>query len=320
MFLAKNIDTHVKTVVLGFNNKYSFKLLYLFFSFQKKYLMNYTNLLNKIFWDSKLHFFIPVANYLITLLKQGKKVKTSYDKKLNKWITRENNIVLSIDSRPMWNISYERLRRIVSEICCFNYFPKENDTVFDIGAGAGTESIVFAKELEYKGKVYAFEAHPVTFSSLSRLKEINDLDNLNILNCAIGNKSKRALISDLDNHEANKVNFDWNNFNDIDSKGFLVDVISLDEFIDNKGILQIDFMKINIEGGEIEALKGLVNQIHIVKNIAISCHDFLIGPHNSEIRNWVIRFLESQNFDIITRDTGHIARDSWIYGKNKLCN
>lgn len=71
----------------------------------------------------------------------------------------------------------------------------------------------------------------------------------------------------------------------------------------------------NIEGAELDAIQGMQESIKIIKNIAVSCHDFLESHKDKDIMNTYYDFLKQNNFEISTQHTGHIVKDSWIYGK-----
>ena len=58
----------------------------------------------------------------------------------------------------------------------------------------------------------------------------------------------------------------------------------------------------------------------MVKQIAISCHDFLYKrsrDKNFKTKETVIRFLENRNFAVVGNETGVDYVDDWIYGSNR---
>jgi hypothetical protein len=57
-----------------------------------------------------------------------------------------------------------------------------------------------------------------------------------------------------------------------------------------------------------------------VKQVAISCHDFLYnrsGDNNFQTKKSIIRFLKNRNFDITGNKPGVDYIDDWIYGSNR---
>jgi hypothetical protein len=48
-------------------------------------------------------------------------------------------------------------------IYCYEYTPRLNDVVLDVGAGVGNATLLFARLVGSNGRVIALEAHPTTF-------------------------------------------------------------------------------------------------------------------------------------------------------------
>ena len=69
----------------------------------------------------------------------------------------------------------------------------KKDTVIDIGANVGFFS-VYAANLAYQGKVYAFEPVKSSFEQLLYYKNRFKLDNLIVQNNAVSNERKEAKI------------------------------------------------------------------------------------------------------------------------------
>lgn len=275
-------------------------------------MKNPSDYLNIIFYNKYLSFFIPLVNFIITFIKQKKFITTTYDKKNKEWVIKEKNTFLIFDNKPCWNLSYNKLLKSLKDVPCKFYIPRLGDIVIDLGAGIGTETLIFSKLVGDLGKVFAIEAHPKTFHYLQKLKYFNSLNNVFIFNIAIGSSKDKVIITNYENHQANKIVNKKNIKN-----GFEIDQITMDEFVIKNKIDKIDFLKINIEGSEKFIIDGLINSISIIRNIAVSCHDFLNDNKDQIIKKSFIKFLDENDFDIYTVKTGHVVKDSWIYGKNK---
>ena len=120
-----------------------------------------------------------------------------------------------------------------------------NKSALDIGAHIGTHTINMSK---YFKNVYSFEPNIDVFYNLKL--NTNNLNNVNIYNKAVGNENKNVnlVIKDINTHSFIE------NFNNIK----IVKQIKIDDFnIKDK----IGFVKIDIEGGEINAFKGMYNLI-----------------------------------------------------------
>ncbi len=124
-------------------------------------------------------------------------------------------------------------------------------SAFDLGANRGLYSLYLSK---YFGKVYAFEPNPVVFEILDQNCKKNHLLNVETVPKAVTEKKGTLELC----------------IGDEDHTGFLkgaqrpqssfksqqVATISLDAFAEEKAILPVRFIKIDIEGAGIWALDG----------------------------------------------------------------
>jgi hypothetical protein len=77
---------------------------------------------------------------------------------------------------------------------------------------------------------------------------------------------------------------------------------SLDSLFDELGLERVDLLKMNIEGAEVDALTGMARHRRDIRNVAISCHDFLAergGSPKFRTRSKVIELLEQWGFRIL---------------------
>lgn len=130
----------------------------------------------------------------------------------------------------------------------------ENSVVVEVGANIGTITVPMAKAA---AKVYAYEPQPKTHALLARNVEQNGLLNkVHIYSVALSDKEGETFISDVD-YDAEKLNGGSASLND--NGGVQVKKTTLDsEFtIDER----IDLIKIDVEGHELEVLKGGIETI-----------------------------------------------------------
>lgn len=126
--------------------------------------------------------------------------------------------------------------------------------VVDIGAHIGYFTRVFSKLVGRTGKIFAFEADPVNYSLLKR--NTARLSNIKSLELAISERSgaldfyhcltKAGCHSTLQNIPL-----------DFERKKITVKSESLDEFLTRERVEKVDVIKMDIEGGEYSALKGM---------------------------------------------------------------
>jgi FkbM family methyltransferase len=199
------------------------------------------------------------------------------------------------------------------DIFLYGYTPRPGDTVFDVGAGIGAETLLFARLVGRRGRVVSLEAHPGTYERLSRLVAVNGLENVTPLQVAASNVDGEIVITDSDQHLRNTTVADEGG--GIPVRGRRIDTIARE-----LGITTVDLLKMNIEGAEQLAVRGLDGLIGAIRHVCISCHDFLAdggGPEGLRTKAIVHDFLVDNGFRVTTRDD---APDPWtrdyLYGTN----
>jgi FkbM family methyltransferase len=199
------------------------------------------------------------------------------------------------------------------EIFLYEYTPRAGDTVFDIGAGIGAETLLFSRLVGPLGRVVSLEAHPRTYERLARLCAANRLGNVIPLQVAASDADGEGAISDVEHYLQNTVL-------DVDRGGIEVQARRIDTIAADLGITSIDLLKMNIEGAERLAIRGLESMIARTRHTCISCHDFLAdGAGGEQMRTKAIvrDFLLDHGFRVFTRDD---APEPWtrdyLYGVN----
>jgi FkbM family methyltransferase len=189
----------------------------------------------------------------------------------------------------------------VSDYCGYLYDPKAGDTVIDVGAGYGWETLYFARKVGRAGRVISIEAHPILAQMLKRTVQLNQLKQVTALNYAIAERAGRMFIEDdLAGHIGNAVSDSARRDNvEIESR-------SLDALSAEADIGEIDFLKMNIEGAEQFAIKGMSNIIRRTRVAAISCHDFKADRTGNEFfrtKTTVEAWLRANGFLIVSRQS-----------------
>ena len=151
------------------------------------------------------------------------------------------------------------------------------DYIFDIGAHHGESIQLFLKNFKIKN-IYSFEASNENFKILQKntKKLQKKFDNVNILieNFAVGDEEKIVKMKQMNESSSSTINSynvkskyfkkkslflfsskNKNFFSEIDVKQ-----VSLSNYMIEKNINEIDFIKIDTEGYEYYVLKGLQNQ------------------------------------------------------------
>ena len=197
----------------------------------------------------------------------------------------------------------------------FDYHPTHNDIIFNIGADNGLEIETFCEKVGPHGKVYAIEPNPDCCRRLKKLQQILNLNNLVILQYAIGENEEDLILSNSENSiESQIINEDVTN----NKEHFKVNQISFDKIIKQYEIKKIDYVKVNIEGYETNFLEGYRYLQPKVKNFCIGCHDFLSPPKKTfdTVKSWLIKNDYQINFYKNYKKL-EIFEKYYIYGKSK---
>lgn len=267
---------------------------------------------NKVSWLGEL--LLRLSNLIIT---RSYPAEFKYIQK-NVWLHKQGDWSIKY-LIPDVRFSSERLSKDINSIYFFKYTPKMGDTCVEVGADIGLESVYMSKLVGASGQLYAIEAAPDTFYILQQNIADNCSSNVLTLNIAISDCNEKVNISASKNNHISNTIMDVNAINE---KWYQVDGKTIDDFITENDINKIDYLKVNIEGAE-SLLINSFSKIRIVKNIAISCHDFL-GNRTGEqfyfTRKKVEDFLKMNDFTLYYQSTGIDSVDDWIYGINEKYN
>ena len=130
-----------------------------------------------------------------------------------------------------------------------SFFPKKGDVVFDCGACVGEISTIIAGLVGEKGEVHTFDPIPLHSKFIKHHSEINSRIThvFKINEFAVDSESKandNGALTDVDSISPGGLVI--NKFNSI----------SLDDYADQNNLARLDYIKMDIEGYEINALKG----------------------------------------------------------------
>jgi FkbM family methyltransferase len=149
-----------------------------------------------------------------------------------------------------WSPSVDREAR-----CAARYLrPDREFVVIDAGANVGNWLAAFRRHVTARGRMYAFEPQPC---AAAKIRELG-LDCCEVLEVALGEHSgARTFYTSHQTDTMGSLHKRHDTFVEgREYRGMEVEVLRLDDFIEQRKIDRIDFMKMDLEGGEFEALKG----------------------------------------------------------------
>ncbi len=147
----------------------------------------------------------------------------------------------------------------------FKQLIKPGMTVLDLGAHVGYYTLLAAKLVGEKGRVFAFEPAPATYALLIKNITINGYQNIVPIQKAVSNKSGQVRLF-LNDYNTGRHNI-YDHYGE-KKRYVIVDSITLDEFFRGQDI-SIDFIKMDIEGAEMVALQGMENLIRKTRNLKL---------------------------------------------------
>lgn len=143
-------------------------------------------------------------------------------------------------------------------------FLKKNMIFFDIGANIGFHSLNVAKH-DKSITIHSFEPIPEIFFNLNNNILLNEVKNINTYNFGISNENNNVSFyfnPNLSGATSLKKLLDSSKVKLVQSK-----VVTLDQFMIDNRIQQLDFIKCDVEGAEILVIQGGIDTIRKQKPI-----------------------------------------------------
>lgn len=129
----------------------------------------------------------------------------------------------------------------------------DGDTIFDIGANIGWYSNHLAKKLP-AASIYSFEPIPETFAQVKRNTELNGAKNITLNNFAFSDA-----VQTLTFYYSPTITGASSSANITESDNMVkleCQANTIDNFVKEKGIAKLDFVKCDVEGAEFMVYKG----------------------------------------------------------------
>lgn len=213
-----------------------------------------------------------------------------------------------------------------------NYFPADyehhnfrflreqvnpGDDILDIGAHIGLFAVAASSLVKPSGKVYAFEPADQTIPLLSKTIALNHAESyIQVEQAAVGEKNGIATfyVSDIKGDNSNSmVSYKE------DRKLFAKEVklYSIDEYIKEKNIKNLRFIKLDVEGVELDALKGAVQTLrHIKPACIVAVHPEPVLARGDKLED-IFDLIQNAGYHV-TAEGKQITRESFCANRELI--
>src|SRR5215211_4165038 len=158
--------------------------------------------------------------------------------------------------------------------------PKDGGIVVDVGAHYGRYTLIAAKRVGPKGKVIAIEADPNNFDMLNKNIKLNELsENVITLNYAASSNKSKVKLSIPEKKSGHTIYSSIITSRAPTVKFMEVNANTLDNLLHENGISleEVNWIKIDVEGAELEVVKGATNILSKSMNISLSYNSIIIS-------------------------------------------
>lgn len=187
---------------------------------------------------------------------------------------------------PFWfRLELLTQRHEIETIAHLDQLAAPGMTMLDIGAHVGYYSCRYAKDLGANGRIFSFEPHPRTFATLQH--NVQHLPQVTAVQLALADQEGNAELHDYLmmsasgslHYDESMVALQKSQTHDTDiapridqtfaAQTFTVRTTLVDDFLSTQGIEQVDLVKMDIEGAEIGALRGMRRTIANSPNMVL---------------------------------------------------
>lgn len=131
-------------------------------------------------------------------------------------------------------------------------------TIFDIGANIGVTACMFAR-FARGGKIFCFEPGPASYAYLQRTLAANAMPDCRAVQLALGAEpGMLSFVEDGGSASASHVSIPGQT---LGAGSLIVEVSTVDREVSAHGLARLDFLKIDVEGFELDVIDGAAQAI-----------------------------------------------------------
>lgn len=134
-------------------------------------------------------------------------------------------------------------------------FARDAAVVFDLGANIGIYSL-FAADANPRATIHAFEPTADVFDIFCANIRKNRMTNIVANNVAVGARSGTVFLNQCTGSDKANEGMNFVSASPVNASAPPIPQVSLDDYCEQRDIERIDLLKMDIEGGEHDALRG----------------------------------------------------------------
>jgi FkbM family methyltransferase len=215
--------------------------------------------------------------------------------------------ILSFVQRRVWRstapASFAEVER-AERIFYLNYL-REKMIVFDVGANIGELTLLFSRFVGETGKVHAFEASRAAFQKLETVCRTANKRNVTLNHQAVSDTSGMIRLHVYDD---NYLSFNTQAVRKITELGADVlpveieetPAVTIDEYCRENKIDDIDLLKIDVEGAELQVMQGAQQML---RSKRVKCLTFEFGQATYDMGN------NPAEIEACLKDSGYTIRN-----------
>jgi FkbM family methyltransferase len=217
--------------------------------------------------------FLRLDNSILVVFSSSK-----YNYKFYSRITRKVNNFLIHD---MYRSMVDHEEDIVQQ-----FSPKIGDIVIDVGAAFGFYTILASKRVGEQGRVVAIEPQPDSFEMLNKNIKLNKLTNIVTLNYAVSSRKTTLKLYSSYSTIQERAGQSLQSYIEVSAD-------NLDNLLRQLDIDEVNWVKVDVEGAELEVLKGAVGILSSSRDIAL-----FVEVHSTDLVRPILELCESYKLKV----------------------
>ena len=183
------------------------------------------------------------------------------------------------------------------------------DVVIDVGGNIGQTALSVAKKTGVEGKVISFEPYPGTNKQFKKNLSLNPgISNIELVDYGLGDKP-----GSFEMFQACTTNSGANRITPGVERALageqVINVITLDSYIDSKGLNKIDLIKLDVEGFEMKVLSGARGTIVRYKpDLFVEVDDANLRMQGDSVKD-IFNYFKELDYSIVDVETNEVVEE-----------